>query len=241
MKNILFLISALLIFQSCKKENLFDCFKSTGDIVMETRSIDAFTEVEVHDNVNVIFVYDSVKYIQVSAGENLLPLIVTELRDGKLYIENHNTCNWVRDYSIPIDVYIHTPVLRNLHTYGSGKITSQNTIVTDTIEVNNHNTGDIEISVSADEVYCRQHACFGDNKISGSAHYVYIYNTGNGFCDCSELIASKGTTISITTGHTYVNSCDELGAEIKNSGNIYYRGSPVINSNITGSGQLIQY
>src|SRR5204862_3278522 len=90
-----FLMSALaLLNYSCKKENLFDCFKSTGDVMTERRSISAFTDVEINNNVNVIFVQDSLTYVEANAGENLLPLIVTEIRNGKLYIENHNTCNW---------------------------------------------------------------------------------------------------------------------------------------------------
>ncbi|HLG34608.1 MAG TPA: DUF2807 domain-containing protein [Bacteroidia bacterium] len=241
MKNILYFFFIALTLSSCKKENLFDCLKSTGDKTTERRSITPFTEVEIQDNVNVIFIQDSLTYIEVTAGNNLLPLIITELRDGKLYIENHNTCNWVRDYSVPIDVYVHTSSLRTLHTYGWGRITSQNTIVADTLDVNNHNTSEIELAVSATEIYCRQHACFGDNKLTGSAQYVYIYNAGNGFCDCSGLIANRATVISISTGPSYVNSCDELGTEIKSSGDIYYRGNPAIQSTITGSGKLIQY
>ena len=238
---ILFLFSVIFLFSSCKKENLFDCLKSTGDISTETRSIASFSEVKVYDNVNVIFVQDTLTFIELRAGENLIPLVVTELRDGKLFIENHNTCNWVRDFSIPVEVYIHLPSLKIIHSFGSGNITSQNTIVTDVIELNNHNTGDIDMTIAATEIYCRQHACFGDNKINGSAQYIYIYNTGYGFCDCAALNANRATAISISTGLTYVNTCDELSAEIKSSGDIYYKGSPVIQSTITGSGRLIHY
>src|SRR3954470_838525 len=108
-----------MVLASCKKENLFDCFKSTGAIVTERRSIESFTETIIYDNVNVIIVQDSLTYLEVNAGENLLPLINTEIRGGKLIIENNNKCNWVRDFSVPVNVYMHVPHLRILDTYGS--------------------------------------------------------------------------------------------------------------------------
>src|SRR5688500_6661667 len=209
-----------LLLVSCKKENLFDCFKSTGDIVTERRSIEPFTETIIFDNVNVIIVQDSLTYLEVNAGENLLPLISTEIQDGKLIIENNNKCNWVRVFSVPVNVYMHVPALRMLETYGSGKIYSQNTLTVDVIEINNRNTADIQLTVIADEIYSRQHAAFGDNTISGSAGFLYVYNIGNGFCDCSQLAANRATVISNTTGQTYVNACDDLHAEISSSGNV---------------------
>jgi hypothetical protein len=230
-----------MVLASCKKENLFDCFKSTGAIVTERRSIESFTETIIYDNVNVIIVQDSLTYLEVNAGENLLPLINTEIRGGKLIIENNNKCNWVRDFSVPVNVYMHVPHLRILDTYGSGKIFSQNTLTVDVIEINNRNTADIQLNIIANEIYSKQHAAFGDNTISGNAGFVFIYNIGNGFCDCSQLAANNATVISNTTGQTYVNACSDLHAEISYSGNVYYKGAPVISSVITGTGKLIQF
>jgi len=216
---------------------MFDCFKSTGDVITEHRSVPAFTEVEVHDNVNLTFVQDSFTYIEVCAGENLLPLIVTEIQNGKLLIRNNNTCNWVRDYSIPINIFAHIPKLRRVETYSSGKISSLNTLLCDTIEGNNRGNGDIELNVSALEVYCK-HA-MGDNTFTGNAEYLYIYTTSIGFANCTGLIVNKATVINKGTGYSYVNACDKLDVELTSAGNIYYTGNPVIQSIITGSGQLI--
>jgi hypothetical protein len=231
----------LSLLYACKKENLFDCFKSTGDIVTERRSIEPFTETIIYDNANIIIVQDSLTYIEVEAGKNLLPLITTEIRDGKLVIENNNKCNWVRDFSVPVNVYVHVPALRGLDTFGSGKISTQNTLTVDVFEINSRNTASIQLNIIANEIYSKQHAAFGDNTISGSAGSLFVYNTGQGFCDCSQLTVNDATVISSTTGQTYVNACDDLHAEISYSGNVYYKGAPVISSVITGTGKLIQF
>ena len=217
---------------------MFDCFKSTGDIATERRSISSFTDVEIHDNVNVIFIEGAETFIEVNAGENLLPLIVTELQDGKLMVENRNTCNWVRDFSVPVNVYVHLPLLKKIDFYGTGKISSLNTLTTDIIEVNNRVSGDTELNVSASEVYCKL-GNFGDNTFTGNADYLFIYNASDAFAYCSDLSVNRATVINKGSGYSYVSSCDKLDAEIYYTGNIYYSGNPVIHSTITGSGRLI--
>lgn len=220
---------------------MFDCFKSTGDIITERRDVGLFTELTAYDNVNVIFVQDSLTYLEVDAGENLLPLIKTEIRDGKLVVENDNKCNWVRDFSIPINVYVHLPALRRVDTFGYGKIYSLNAIVNDTVEIDNWNTADVQLNIIANAAYSKQHAAIGDNTFTGNAGFLFVYNTGQGFCDCNSLAVNDAVVISNTTGQTYVNACSDLHAEISNSGNVYYKGAPVISTVITGTGKLIQF
>ena len=161
--------------------------------------------------------------------------------DSNIHNKNNNTCNWVRDYSVPIDVYVHLPSLRTIDTFGWGKVYSQNTLLVDTIEINNRNTSDIELNVIATAVYCKQHAAYGDNTVRGNADFLFVFNLGQGFCDCTELAVNNASVISKTTGQTYVNACVDLHAEISYTGNVYYKGTPSISSVITGSGKLIQF
>jgi hypothetical protein len=236
--EVLFCVTLVLVFESCEKENMFDCFKSTGNIKVEKRMLPSFTEVEVQNNINVIFIQDSLTFAEASAGENLLPLIVTEVEEGRLLIENHNTCNWVRDFSVPIDVYVHLPQLIKLKTYGSGKISSLGTLRCNIIEADNRGTGDIELAVDAVEVYSKHG--IGDNTFTGNANYLYVYNTSFGYSFCSGLKVNRATVINLASGNSFVDACDNLDAEIKGSGNIFYTGSPVIHSTIIGTGLLIQ-
>lgn len=222
---------------SCKKESMFDCLKSTGDIQLERRNISPVSDVVVHDNITVIFIQDSISFIEVSAGENLLPLISTEIQDGRLIIENRNTCNWVRDFSVPINVYVHTPKLKKVKSFGSEKIYSLGTLHCDIIEADNRGTGDIELNVIADEVYSKHG--IGDNIFTGNADYLYVFNTSTGYSICSGLSVNRATIINLGSGHSYVNACDILDTEIHYSGNVYYSGNPAIHSTITGSGELI--
>ena len=130
-KKISFIILAMLgfSFEGCQKENRCDCIKRTGEIVMVTRSVKPFDKIFAEENVNVFITEDSVQEVKVEAGENIEPLIDTEVTDGILYIRNRNKCNWARSYKKPLNVYIRVKGLKYITSNGTGTIKSVNAIL----------------------------------------------------------------------------------------------------------------
>src|SRR5437868_14955643 len=104
MKNLSFLfILSMPFFTSCKKKG---CFDSEGKVIMVTRNIAAFHQVELIDNINLILTQDTVEQIKIEAGENLQPNISTDVQNGILTIRNNTACNWIRKLSETINVYL---------------------------------------------------------------------------------------------------------------------------------------
>src|SRR5688572_6814 len=115
-------VFATVFLAGCAKENAFDCLKSTGKIVTETRQLAAFNTIHVKDNLDVTLIPDSVYYAEVTCGDNLQANVNTEIRNGELWIENINKCNWVRSYKKPMEVKVHLPKLHSIFHDGFGKI-----------------------------------------------------------------------------------------------------------------------
>jgi len=113
-----------------------DCFKGTGKVITETRTPSDYTRIELNDNINLVITQDSINKISVEGGEKLLPNIQTEFVDNKLIIKNNNKCNWVRSYKNKFTVYVSAKSLKRIEYFGSGNITSTNTLVADTLEIN---------------------------------------------------------------------------------------------------------
>src|SRR5689334_18323193 len=88
----------LLSLTTCQKEHLFDCFKSAGKSVTENRAATPFTNINLTNNVDLIINPDTTFYIKVTAGDNLIDGIITELQGTTLYIRNENRCNWMRSF-----------------------------------------------------------------------------------------------------------------------------------------------
>jgi hypothetical protein len=239
-RAILFVMVALSIFSSCKKENLCDCIKGTGSIKKEQRAASDFTSIEVHKNISVIITQDNINSVEVKAGENLLPLIKTEVKNGQLYITNHNTCNWVRSYSKEIVVYVYAKNLREISSYSARDITSSNTITSSVITILNFLNGDISLDINADESYTKQMGAGGDITVTGHTNFNYIFSQGYGYLHLENLESTKAMVSQHGTSDIHMNASDELDVEITGIGSVFYSGNPVVSQRPSpGSGKLI--
>ena len=228
-----------LFFIGCKKENACDCIKRTGDIITETRSISGFDKILVEDNLNVFITQDSVFEIKVEAGENIVPLIKTEVQpDGTLTIRNKNRCNWTRSYKKPFNVYIRMPVIKFITSNGSGSIKSENTITTPEFRVEVQSTGSVELDVNNSQVVTYMIG-YGDLTLHGITHNHSCTVGGNGFLYCSDLVTNYTYLHAYTNGLCYINVTGMLDCIIDSECNVYCYGNPgTVQKKQNGEGQL---
>ena len=224
---------------SCDKDHLFDCLKSTGPLISESRTVSDFNRIDVYNNPEVIITQDNINSVTVEAGGHIISGITTEIENGILTIRNENKCNWVRSYSKTIAVYVHVKKLDIIQHHGHSTIFSTNQLQNTTFDLNVWNSGDINISIQADSTFARQHTTVGDMTLNGYSGYCFFYSNGNGFAYDSNLMVKNATVIQRGTGDSYVNVSQHLDVEIHDSGNVYYSGNPQISSTITGAGRLI--
>ena len=217
-----------IAISSCKKENLCDCIKGTGDIIKEQRSVSDFTSIEVNRNIYVVLTQDTINSVEVEAGENLLPLIRTHVRDGLLIINNDNTCNWVRDYSKKITAYVHVKDLREIRSYSTKNIISTNVITSSKIDILNFFSGDITVIISAAESYTKQMGSGGDITVSGHSGFNYIFSQGYGYLHLENLDSESALVWQKGTGDIHLSVRNSMDVQIDYVGNVYYSGNPVI-------------
>jgi hypothetical protein len=230
--SILFLIISAV---SCKKENLCDCFKGTGDIVNETRDIKGFDKIVTEDNVNVFITQDSIFEVKVEAGKHLIKLISTEVNEGELRIKNNNRCNFVRTSKKEINVYLKMPAIKYITSEGYGKIQSLNTLTTAEFDVRTKSTGDVDLIVNNSKIISHMFGN-GDIYFRGITGEHSCHVVGEGFVNCSGLSTQYTWIYSRTSGYAYINVTNLLQIIIESSGNVYYTGKPQIQATINGSG-----
>jgi hypothetical protein len=226
----------------CKKENACDCFKGTGDVISETRQLPLIKGVYVEDNIDVIFLEDTVQQVTVQAGKHLIKNILTEMNGDVLELRNINKCNFVRRYDIPIRVYIHYQRNQIFHirTKGTGTITNSNACTSDSLDLASESSGDIIFEMGG---LCRtlthQHGA-GDITLTGSCDQVLIYSKGTGFTITDQCANNYTWVYTNTTGKITVCPSNQLVTIIDGSGNVYYRGTPpVINNTENSTGKLL--
>jgi hypothetical protein len=235
-------IGCVLFLATCKKENMCDCFKRTGDVIKETRTSEPFTSIFVQDRINVILTEDTTlpQEIIVEAGENLLPLIRTEVVNGTLRIRNDNKCDFTRRYDVAITVYIRmSNDLASIINKGTALVSNTDTCTSPLLSLETESAGDIKLNVSGGVIYTHQHSA-GDVELYGNASTINIFNTGGGFTISDQCVSPYVWCFTKTTGKITCYPLHQLDCEIEGPGHIYYRGVPIlINSTLTGTGQLL--
>jgi len=232
----------LLLFMSgCGKTGI-DCLTNTGVITWEERSVNEFDSIEVNNNVNLFISKDSISKVVVEAGKNILPDIITTVENKQLIIRNENTCNWVRSYNKPINVYISTPYLYKIYYNSSGNITSLNTLEFDSLKLEAWGgCGTIELDIDIFQGYFYLQLGTSDIHLKGSCGVASMYSGDFGLLDARELRCGFVFIASRSSNDCYVKVNQGLNATIESIGNIYYYGSPEeITTTINGAGSVIQ-
>ncbi|MCW3102934.1 MAG: hypothetical protein JWO09_1374 [Bacteroidetes bacterium] len=235
--SVLLLLLPLLL-GSCKKENRCDCIKRTGDIIMDVRHPGAFDKIFLENNLNVFITQDSVTEVTVEAGENIAPLIKTEVVDGTLFIRNKNRCNWTRSYKKPLNVYIRMPKISFITSDGTGDIKSLNTITTDTLDVQTKNSGGIELTVNNLRVLSHMHGS-GDVVLRGNTSEHDISIGGTAYIYAQELQTTYTYIHTFTLGISYIRASSLLICRLDEKGDVFCFGAPAtVQKEQNGTGKL---
>ena len=239
--NYIFLL-IIVIFISCNKENNCDCIKSTGDIIFQKRDINSFNTISLSDNINLYITQDTIFSLTIEAGANLLKLIKTDVIDTCLYIQNKNTCNWVRSFKNKINIYLKCKEINFLkYNNASGNIYTSDTLHSKYFQFDsNDGTGDINLTINANSSWFNLHTGPAMLNVNGISGVNYLYSAGNGLADLRNLITGYTFMNNKSTNNCFVNVQQELEVKIGYVGDVYYTGNPyVINTQINGSGKLI--
>ena len=235
----LFFATVSVLLYSCGKES--SCFKGTGKITEEQRSISAeITHIITDNNIDIVITQSNEASLIVEGGENLLPYINTDVSGTELNISSDNKCGVFRDYSIPITVYLSIPNLTEIDYTGQGVITSTNTLnFPDFKFETSTGTGSINLALNANNISIIQHTGPADITLTGTTNNLYTFSGENGWQFYNDLIAANVHVNHGGTGDIVVNVTNSLLIELTSIGNIDYYGNPSVTvSKHSGSGQL---
>jgi len=237
------LIPLFLLLSGCNKDEGV-CVSSTGKITLDDRGNQPFTRILVHDNINLILTHDTSLYnITVEAGENIIGGISTEIDSGKLVLRNTNTCNWLRSFEVPVNVYLTYTQLDTIIFRAAGDITCTNawpgySACLDVIE----GAGNLDLKLNVYRSYILVR--YGTTRIglSGISDVTTLISYGFGPLQAENLISEFTYISSYSPNDMFVYASIDLQAVIGNLGNVYYRGNPgTVSANISGEGKLIPF
>jgi len=236
------LLALLSGISSCKKSGA-ECFTSAGTVIKQARIITDFDTIIAKQNVDIILTQDTLNSVVVEAGEKIIAGIKTIIENRQLVIDNTNTCNWVRSYDKPLNVYIHVKNLRKIWYLSAGNITSTNVLTSASFLLDVWGgCGSIDLSLNVTQGYIYEHQGTADITLRGRSVFDYVVLGDFGPLQLKDLSTDYSYVSNTGTNDCYVNVIKYLDATIRSIGNIYFTGKPdTVHAHIIGAGQLIEF
>lgn len=216
MKRVIFLsiVLSTIVFTSCSKMRL----KGEGSILSETRTLEAFTEIEANGSTDVEVIPSSTNSVVVTGYQNLVPVYETKVKGGKLVLEYKRGYINVRNNNIKVTVY--TASLNKAYLNGSGNIAFRDSLTSGSISAEINGSGNMNFGASVFQT--------AKYKINGS-----------GNINARAAVAENVTAEISGSGDMDITATKSLDAEISGSGTIDYWGNPtVLETDISGSGKV---
>lgn len=229
--NLSLIITLLIvILSSC----VLVCEEGSGNIVKDSRKLRNYNELSIRGDGKVYITQGNKHSLIVEADDNIIDLIETYVKAGRLIITNRNTCT----RNATINIYITVQDLRSLSLSGSANIIGENTIDTENFKISITGSGDIKLNLDIESLESRITGS-GNMYLKGETTYNKVKIAGSGDLRAFDL-KTRDTEVTISgSGNAMVNVYDDLDVKIYGSGDVRYTGRPEeVNKSIHGSGSL---
>lgn len=239
-QKIIFFLITIILF-GCKKTTERICFKGNGELItIDIENEKTYDKIELFDDINLILINDSLNFTSITAPINLIEFIQINVENNLLSIENLNKCDFLRSEK-EIDIYIHYTSLNRINLSGYGNLSNYDTLKHNIIINANNAYSNINLTIDTDSVQVYLLKGSTSLSLSGFCNYLYGYNSGIAPFNSALLTSKQVHVNSNSIARTDIRAIENLNAEIRSYGNIYYTGSPTTTTfSITGEGKIIQ-
>ncbi len=188
--------------------------KGSGISVGETRTLPAFTAVDLAGTNEMTVQVGQPQHVVVRADDNLVDNVVTEVRAGVLVVSDRGNFT----SRSPMSVAVTVPSLQSATLSGTGQL-----VLTD---------------VAADTFTARLPGT-GNMIASGRAGRVDASISGDGSLTLESLLATDAVATVRGTGSVTIHVTGSLDATVSGTGSVVYAGHPKkISQSVTGTGSV---
>ena len=211
-QTILFIIVLTALAGGCLSR---DEVQGSGNVISEPRSVSGINVVELSGDTKLDIEQTGTESLTITADDNILPLLKSEVRDGRLRLGEQTRFN--NEAELRIRYKLTVKDLSAIGLSGDGRIEAKN------IAANR-----LKVSISGDGVI----------RAAGSAESQDISISGDGTYEGAEL-SSKSAEVHISgDARSTVAVSEQLDVNISGDGTVEYVGDPAVTKNIAGDGSV---
>ena len=199
--------------------------KGDGDVTKETRSVSSFEILENDGVVNITLIQADIESVIVEADRNLLPVIITKVKDNTLFISTKEGAEIEK--STKLNVYVSFKDLKKLKLNSVGNLSSQNQLKLNNLEIENNSVGNIDLNLDCNKLNIESNSV-GNTVLTGKVNDFKIELNSVGNLKAFDFVAQTLNIESNAVGNAEVNSQKEISISQNGMGNITYKGDAIV-------------
>jgi hypothetical protein len=229
-----------LFFSSCGFDVQIGDFgsgkKGNGNIITDTRAVaDEFTEVAAQEGLMVYVTQANDFKIEVEADENIIDLIRTDVKNGRLRI--HAEQNIGRATK---KIFVSLPDVSELRASSGAHLKTENTIKSDELVVDGSSGAILDVEVVSQELEIE--ASSGANlKVVGNTDSADVDASSGGNINAKDLQTRTCIADASSGGNVKIQVSKSLMADASSGGSISYAGDPSVEKKKSVSGSVHKY
>lgn len=209
------------------------CKQGSGKMITENRNVKDFSKLDISGSYNVVIKQDSAESLVISADDNLMQYITSDVSDHKLRIKSKNLCT-----SGKLTLTISLRDLSEIKTAGAVNLSSNGKITTKDIRLDMSGASKITLDLNAKTVNTSG-AGLTDLNLTGQATAHNVQLSGAGSINAFDFVVSKYDIETSGVSHCKINVLDQLDLNSSGASDVEYRGNPAtINNNKSGAASL---
>ena len=239
-------MSIAFIVLACTKDHAPDCIQKGGSRIFVEHNLDAFDQILVNENIELIIQEGSNYHIKIEAGEYLISDVKFTIDEGLLTLTDNNQCNWLRSYQ-PSKITVTTPSLYQIRSNTQYTIKSAGVLNFPNLKLVSENFNQDQISLGDFdlEVNNQSLSIISNNLsqffISGDTETLFVgFYSGTTAFFGDHLIAQNVTFYHRSSHDIRVHPIQSLSGELRGIGNlISMHTPPIVDVNQLYTGSLI--
>ncbi|MBK8846564.1 MAG: DUF2807 domain-containing protein [Bacteroidetes bacterium] len=208
----------------------------SGNLEMQKREVGSFCGVSSSSGINVTLKNGKENMVSVTADDNILNLIITEVKDNRLIIKYKNNVNMKQ--SKACEVIVVMKEVCDLSASSGSKIKSTDTFSGNKIELNTSSGASIKVGLNANEISCSS-SSGSAITLTGTADKMTANVSSNGEIKAGSMTISDVEAEASSGGEIDVNVNRSIVARASSGGEITYSGNPqTVDKKSSSGGQI---
>lgn len=210
--------------------------KGNGNVVTDTRQVTSeFTEVSASEGLMVYVTQADDFKIEVEADENIIDLIATDVKNGKLRIHAEENIGKATK-----KVFVSLPDITALSGSSGSHLRTENSIKSSRLQIDGSSGALLNIELTASDLEID--ASSGANlTISGDTDTAEVDVSSGGNINAGGLDTKNCIADASSGGNMKIKVSQSLTADASSGGNISYSGEPDVQKKKSVSGSVHQY